>query len=698
VADDDATDSDGIIQVMPDRLANKIAAGEVVQRPASVEKELIENALDAGASSIEVLAKDAGRTLVQVIDDGCGMSAADAERCFQRHATSKVRAIEDLERIRTLGFRGEALASIAAVSQVEMKTKRVEDDAGTLVRVDGGDLEEQRPCATPSGTSVAVRNLFYNVPARRNFLKTDATELKHLSETFQFLALSNPGVAFRFEHNGHEHYDLSAARTDDFFEATRQRIEGLFGADTADALVPVDDRSSDLGVEGFVGAPDAHRRTRGEQFLFVNERYVDDRYLRHAVKKAYGDLLPDGAFPFFTLFLSMDPRRVDVNVHPTKAEVKFDDQSGIYGFLRSAVRSALGRANLTPRFQADEDGEEPTSFQPRDASAGSDGADDGGAASDGSGGDGAAGNGAWEGGAETSSHGPVSPGSPAGRSPSARSPSGRSSSDGSGADRSASGRSSSGGSSAGGSSAGGRTGRGARRTSGAWVPPGEQSEALYGGNAGTDEEADASPNREGDEARGEGHVDGRSERRPLWALHDTYLLAPTDEGLMVVDQRAAHLRVLYENALEHLREQQGESQQLLFPHTVELPPADADLLEELLPDLRALGFDLERLSGRTVAVRGVPADVREGKEQTILEEVLEQVKTRQDRVEDERRKHLARTLARRSAVERGQPLSDAERRGLLNDLFRCEMPYADPAGNPTLVRMSMEEIEKRFRQ
>jgi DNA mismatch repair protein MutL len=230
------------------------------------------------------------------------------------------------------------------------------------------------------------------------------------------------------------------------------------------------------------------------------------------------------------------------------------------------------------------------------------------------------------------------------------------------------------------------------------VPPGEQSEALYGGNAGTDEEADASPNREGDEARGEGHVDGRSERRPLWALHDTYLLAPTDEGLMVVDQRAAHLRVLYENALEHLREQQGESQQLLFPHTVELPPADADLLEELLPDLRALGFDLERLSGRTVAVRGVPADVREGKEQTILEEVLEQVKTRQDRVEDERRKHLARTLARRSAVERGQPLSDAERRGLLNDLFRCEMPYADPAGNPTLVRMSMEEIEKRFRQ
>ncbi|PSQ92408.1 MAG: DNA mismatch repair protein MutL, partial [Bacteroidetes bacterium QH_2_63_10] len=329
---------------MSDRLANQIAAGEVVQRPASVAKELLENALDAGASSVEVLLKDAGSTLVQVVDDGCGMSPEDAERCFERHATSKVRSVDDLERIRTLGFRGEALASIAAVAQVTLKTKRVE----------GGEQVEKRPCAIPNGTSVAVRNLFYNVPARRNFLKTPATELKHLTQTVQSLALANPEVAFRLEHDEHEHYDLPAAPDEDWPAATRARILGLFGDEHDDELVGVEDSSSDLTVRGFVGAPSFHRKTRGEQFLFVNGRHVTDRYLSHAVKKAYGELVPDGAFPFFALFLTMDPRRVDVNVHPQKEEVKFDDQSGIYAFLRSAVREALGRVHVSP--QLDEEG------------------------------------------------------------------------------------------------------------------------------------------------------------------------------------------------------------------------------------------------------------------------------------------------------------------------------------------------------
>jgi DNA mismatch repair protein MutL len=630
---------------MSDRLANKIAAGEVVQRPASVAKELIENALDAGASSIEVILRDAGSTLVQVVDDGCGMSAADAKRCFDRHATSKIQSVDDLERIRTLGFRGEALASIAAVAQVELKTKRVEDDAGTLVRIKGGEVVESRPCAAANGTSVAVRNLFYNVPARRNFLKTPSTELKHLRETVRFLALANPSVAVRMEHNGHEHEALATARTEDFFEATRERIVGLFGDDLRDRLVPVQDSTGDFTIRGFVGAPDAHRKTRGEQFLFVNERYVRDRYLSHAVKKAYGDLLPeDKAFPFFALFLDMDPRRVDVNVHPQKAEVKFDDQSGLYGFIRAAVRSALREAQLTPDFSPSGDDR----------------------------GDDASG---------TAARGPSSEGAPRSFQPRSSSSSSKTSSGSSQSETPHARSSSSGGAAPSRSTPTEGTGTGPT------MNPGDQSEALY-----------RPPDDEGiridlpeTEADGE---DGAT--RPVWGLHDTYLLVPTDHGLMVVDQRAAHIRVLYERALTRLREGQGESQSLLFPRTIDLSPGDAELLDELLPELRALGFEMERMSGRTVAVRGVPTDVSGEDEQPLLEALIEQYKDQHDRVDDERRTHLAKSLAQQSAVARGQSLSNAERRTLLRDLFDCEMPYADPSGNATILQVSMEELSKRM--
>jgi len=650
---DESTATEGLIEVMSDRLANQIAAGEVVQRPASVAKELLENALDAGASSVEVLLKDAGSTLVQVVDDGCGMSPEDAERCFERHATSKVRSVDDLERIRTLGFRGEALASIAAVAQVTLKTKRVEDDAGTLVRVEGGEQVEKRPCAIPNGTSVAVRNLFYNVPARRNFLKTPATELKHLTQTVQSLALANPEVAFRLEHDEHEHYDLPAAPDDDWPAATRARILGLFGDEHDDELVGVEDSSSDLTVRGFVGAPSFHRKTRGEQFLFVNGRHVTDRYLSHAVKKAYGELVPDGAFPFFALFLTMDPRRVDVNVHPQKEEVKFDDQSGIYAFLRSAVREALGRVHVSP--QLDEEGSD------------SEGADQDGSSTE-------------------------SAGSSSGRDGASHRSAPTSFQPRRSADDSSSGRRSSSRSSPSGSS-------GQQRSSSS-APPGDQSDALYRPpDRDTD---DPSPDdvpdedRESPEAQPEPEATAGRDRRPVWGLHGTYIVTPTDTGMMIVDQRAAHLRVLYERARAHLQRQRGESQRLLFPHTIDLSPAEVDLLEELREDLEALGFELERLSGRTVSVRGVPADVPDGDEDAILEAILEQYTSGQATVDDERRKHLAKTMAQRSAVERGQPLSDDERRALLNDLFDCEMPYADPSGTPTIVKLSLEELADRF--
>jgi DNA mismatch repair protein MutL len=349
---------------MDETLANKIAAGEVVQRPASAAKELIENALDAGADDVTVVLKDAGSTLIQVVDNGCGMSPADAQACFKRHATSKIRSIEDLDRIRTLGFRGEALASIAAVAQVELKTKRVQDDAGFRIRIEGGTEVAAEPCATPDGTSVAVQNLFYNVPARRNFLKTPATEFKHLVETFQFLALAHPDVAFRLVHDDNEVFRLAASADDDPFAALRQRIKAIFGADHAKHLVPVEETTSYLSVEGFVSEPEFHRRSRGEQFLFVNDRYVKSRYLGHAVFGAYEDLLPDGAYPFYALFLRVDPSHIDVNVHPTKAEIKFDDERGVYGFVKAVVRKALGSHDLTPQFDESSSGGEITVTTP----------------------------------------------------------------------------------------------------------------------------------------------------------------------------------------------------------------------------------------------------------------------------------------------------------------------------------------------
>ena len=660
---DEPPTSEGLIEVMSDRLANQIAAGEVVQRPASVAKELIENALDAGASSIEVLLKDAGSTLVQVIDDGCGMGPGDAERCFERHATSKLRSVDDLERIRTLGFRGEALASIAAVAQVTLKTKRVEDDAGTLVRVEGGEQVEKRPCAIPNGTSVAVRNLFFNVPARRNFLKTPATELKHLTQTVQSLALANPGTAVRLEHDGHEHYDLPAAPDDDWHAATRARILGLFGGDHEGELVAVADESSDLRLRGFVGAPSFHRKTRGEQFLFVNGRAVTDRYLSHAVKKAYGELVPDGAFPFFALFLAMNPERVDVNVHPQKEEVKFDDQSGIYGFLRSAVRRALGRVHVSPQM---DDGDDETDDGEDSLGPESGGPEGGEHAASPMSGDG------------TSSPRPT-PTSFQPRQSSGDAPDSAETSPSGSAPRSPK-----------------------SRPENPSVSPGDQSDALYrppdAGEASPSGDAPASPpQREGGtSSTSADDASERSGRRPVWGLHDTYVVTPTETGMMLVDQRAAHLRVLYERAQAHLHDQQGASQRLLFPHTVDLSPAEVELLDELRDDLDALGFELERLSGRTVSVRGVPADVPDGNEDTILEELLEQYRSAQDAVEDERREHLAKTMAQRSAVDRGQPLSEEERRALLDDLFDCEMPYADPTGTPTIVKFSMEELADRF--
>jgi DNA mismatch repair protein MutL len=335
-----------LIKLLPDAIANQIAAGEVVQRPASVVKELMENSIDAGASHIQLLIKDAGKGIVQVIDNGTGMSETDARMCFERHATSKIKKAEDLFLIKTMGFRGEAMASIASVAQVELKTKRPQDELASLIKIDGSVLKTQENIQAPVGTSIAVKNLFYNIPARRNFLKSNPVEIRHIIDEFQRIALAHPEITFSFIQNDQETYALPA-------EKLSKRIVDLFGKSYREQLATCEENTNYVSIKGYVGKPEHAKKTRGEQFFFVNDRFIKNAYLNHAVMSAYERLLPDGAFPFYVLFLSIDPQHIDINVHPTKTEIKFDDEKSIYAIIQAAVRKTLSIHNLIPSLDFD---------------------------------------------------------------------------------------------------------------------------------------------------------------------------------------------------------------------------------------------------------------------------------------------------------------------------------------------------------
>ncbi len=347
-----------IIQLLPDHVANQIAAGEVVQRPASVVKELLENAVDAGASNINLLIKDAGKTLIQVSDNGCGMSLTDARMCFERHATSKIKLAEDLFALQTKGFRGEALASIAAIAHVDLKSKPKEEEIGTHIKVKGSEVESQEACVTPKGTVINVKNLFYNIPARRNFLKSDAVESRHIIDEFQRVAMAHPQIAFSLHHNGSELFQLPVSNK-------RQRIVSIFGGKTNEKLVPVEEETDLIKIEGFVGKPEFAKRSRGEQFFFVNKRFIKSPYLNHAVNAAFEGLLADKNYPAYFLFLEVDPKSIDINIHPTKTEIKFDDEHALYAILRSAIKHSLGQFNVAPVLDFDRDAtlDTPYNFQ-----------------------------------------------------------------------------------------------------------------------------------------------------------------------------------------------------------------------------------------------------------------------------------------------------------------------------------------------
>jgi DNA mismatch repair protein MutL len=603
-----------IIRLLPDHVANQIAAGEVVQRPASVVKELLENSVDAGATRVVLMVKDAGRTLVQVTDDGRGMSPGDARMSFERHATSKIRVADDLGAVRTKGFRGEALASIAAIAQVELRTQEHDEELGTRVLIEGSRVRVQEPMAGAPGTTIAVRSLFYNVPARRQFLKSDGVELKHIHDEFQRVALAHPDIAFQLISNEQEEFNLQAGpETAGLSSALRQRIVALHGRKYDERLVPVEEHTDFVSVRGFVGKPEFARRSRGEQYFFVNQRFIRSNYLDHAVRKAYDELVTRETFPAWFLYIELDPAQIDINIHPTKTEIKFRDDRTVYAIVHAAVRRALGRFNIIPSLD----------FEPEPAML-------------------------------------ANMGNAGGQAPAWR-----------------------------------------PQDLGAFTAPPRPSaegwqQLFQMGMVSAVDETDTvappspsriMPSREQDLPAGE---------RPVFQLHGTYILAQLRSGFMVVDQQRAHERILYERNLKMLVQGTGVSQTELFPRHLELNAADLALVEDVLPDLRSMGFDLALFGGRTVQVNGMPAEAADEDPGTLLEQFLEQLKQEKGSLRNERHKVLARGLARSMAIRPGRHLASAEMHDLIDRLFACEMPYHTPGGRPTLITYGLDELNERF--
>jgi DNA mismatch repair protein MutL len=607
-----------IIKLLPDAVANQIAAGEVVQRPASAVKELLENAIDAGADRIQLLVKDAGKALIQVLDNGCGMSPTDARMCFERHATSKIKDAADLFAIRTKGFRGEAMASIAAIAQVELKTRRVEDELGTLVEIEGSTVQKQEPIACTAGTSISIKNLFYNTPARRNFLKSNSVELRHIIDEFQRVALAHPDLFFSLHHDGNELFHLPAS-------SLKQRIVHVFGTAYNQKLVPVTEETSIVNIEGFVGKPEFAKKTRGEQFFFVNRRFIKDAYLNHAVASAFEEVLSRDSFPLYVLFIEIDPAHIDINVHPTKTEIKFQDERAMYAIIRSAVKRSLGRYNIAPTLdfnqetgfsqmitqQAPEDIVPPSirvnpNFNPFAASVES--------------------------------------------VPSRR-----------------------------------HMGQTREKIEQDWSGIHEVIKSIPHRPAALNFGAEEEPNLT------------KSGDNQIVQLHQRFILSTIKSGCMLIDQQAAHERILYERFVQQLANKPGTSQQSLFPETVTLSAADAELVKELLPDIQALGFQIREFGKNAFVVEGVPADISStASEVELLEQLLEGFKNNQAALKLNKRDQLARTLAKNSAIKSGTQLNIEEMTTLIDELFACEMPQVSISGKPIIVTFSLEELLQKF--
>ncbi len=603
-----------IISVLPDSIANQIAAGEVIQRPASVVKELMENAIDAGAKKIDLFVKDAGRTLIRVIDDGKGMNPLDARICWERHATSKIKKAEDLFQIRSFGFRGEALASVAAVAQVEMKTRQATDEVGTYIQIEGSEVKKQESCVAPEGTSISVKNLFFNIPARRNFLKSNAVEFRHIVDDFIRVAMPNPEVGFRLHHNDHCVYDLKAG-------SLSQRIAEILGCKEED-LFYGEEHSPAADYRLFLGAPALSKRTRGDQYFIVNGRYIKDPYLNHAIQQEYKNYLPEEHHATYVAFLDLDPSHIDINVHPTKTEIKFEDERTLYALLKSVVKKILAEHHL---------------------------------------GDGGAGlfdDQSFQNLLNSQADRPEFPNPPKVKVSPGYNPFREEN-------------------------------RQEKKNLGKW------QELFHGMEEATPEVKRPEENLRFRETEAPAPKE-RVAVAEVMQLFGGYLLAPVSGEVLIIDQELAHQRVLFERFMHSVREQKSASQQLLFPRVLEFSAKDAALVEDILEEIRHLGFDINAFGSNSYIINGLPAAADKAEAKSLLEGLIEEYKASAQVDTTNKQEHLARALARKSAVRKGQSLSGSEMQHLVQDLLVCDEPGISPFGKCVFVRLSEQSLIKLF--
>ncbi|MCE2973545.1 MAG: DNA mismatch repair endonuclease MutL [Sediminibacterium sp.] len=615
---------ENLIQLLPEHLANQIAAGEVIQRPASAVKELLENAADAGATRIQLVVTDAGKALIQVIDNGRGMSETDARMAFERHATSKIRQIDDLFRINTMGFRGEALASIAAVAQVELKTRRPEDELGTHLEIENSKVVFQEPCSCPAGTQISMKNLFFSVPARRNFLKNNAVEMRHIIDEFIRVALAFPGIAFSLQSNGQEVFHLEPGNN-------RQRIIQLLGNAYQSKLVSVTEDTDYMNIRGYVGKPETARKTRGDQYFFVNNRFIKSAYLNHAVNTAFENLLPKDSFPTYILYIEVDPSQVDINVHPTKQEIKFEDEKIIYAFVQAAVKHALAQFSVAPSldFSLNPD------IQQLDAIQRPFTEDD----------------------KKTAGHSSLFQTFSKKNQAHFIEKTGES-------------------------------------TLSHWKEMYRPSEQM-GTTDSSRPDTNASFWEKGANTKAAQGIQ-LSPDVPLVQLHQTYIIASTTDGFLLLHQQLAHERILYEKYSQAAHGRQMPTQKSLFPVLLNVGEADAALLSELLPDLSQIGYQIEKNESGEFVIQGIPADILSGNEKNAIELLLEQFKHFSSEVQFSKREKLIRCMARQQAIKAGRTLAGKEMAQLIEDLFTCGSPNVSPSGAATYISFSGDYLTRMF--
>ena len=610
-----------IIQLLPDHVANQIAAGEVVQRPASVVKELLENAVDAKASDIKLIVKEAGKTLVQVIDNGLGMNTTDARLCFERHATSKIRQAEDLFDLHTKGFRGEALASIAAIAHVEMKTKQDQEELGNHIVVEGSKLITQEVAVLPKGTSFAVKNLFFNIPARRNFLKSETVEFRHVMDEFQRVAMAHPSISFTLIHNGSELYNLPSSNF-------RQRIVAIFGGKTNEKLVPVAEDTELVKISGFVGKPEFAKKSRGEQFFFVNDRYIKSPYLHHAIMSAYEGLLKEGNQPSYFLYLQVPPHTIDINIHPTKTEIKFDDEHSLYAILRSAVKHSLGQFNVAPILDFERDSNLDTPYQYKDKEV---------------------------------DFPTIQVNS--GFNPFATEKPSKSLS-----------------------------------SFGSYKKETSQSnwESLYVGLKQDTEEI-ASFSFESEEVTGKLFEDDTIETSTsTYQVHKKYIVSAIKSGMLVINQKRAHQRILYEQFLTNITIQKAASQQLLFPLELYFSSDEMQLLKELQHTLENTGFVFDVFKADAIQISGLPVLMKESEVSMVLESLISNLQNEVPESSFSQSDTIAKSMAKSLAIKTGTYLTEKEQENVLNSLFACKEPNVSPFQKPTFITLTVEDLDKRF--